>query len=156
MNIVALVGNIATDPEVRTTAGGRTVCQFRIAVSRPSSSSEADFFTVVAWEKQAEVCRDYLTVGRRIGVEGRLHHSSWRTDDDQPRSSVEVVAHRVELLGPGRSRPGGEGGEPTDGAASSGALPSVSLDGDSDNSAATNGSSTHADARDTAREPELV
>lgn len=104
MNIVALVGNLATDPELRQTSGGRAVCTFRLAVSRPGGE-EADFFTVVTWERQAEVCAQYLGVGRRVAVEGRLHHSTW-TVEEQRRSKVEVVAHRVEMLGkPRRDEP---------------------------------------------------
>ncbi len=103
MNIVALVGNLATDPEYRVTEGKKGICTFRLAVSR-SDGQTADVFTVVAWERQAEVCRDYLSVGRRIAVDGRLHHSTWqveKTDGTPPerRSKVEVIAHRIELLG---------------------------------------------------------
>ena len=105
MNIVALVGNLATDPELRHTAAGKAVCTFRMAVSR-SVPNEADFFTVVAWERQAEVCKEYLAGGRRVAIDGRLHHSVWEVDGaegepKQRRSKVEVVAHRVELLGGG-------------------------------------------------------
>ncbi|MCW2924226.1 MAG: single-strand binding protein [Thermoleophilia bacterium] len=100
MNVVALVGNLATDPELRQTGNGRAVCTFRLAVSRPSGD-QADFLTVVAWERQAEVCKEYLSVGRRVAVDGRLHHSVWDAEDGTKRSKVEVVAHRVELLGGG-------------------------------------------------------
>lgn len=111
MNIVALVGNLATDPEIRVTEGKRKVCTFRIAVSR-SDNTTADFFTVVAWERQAEVCAEYLSVGRRVAIDGRLHHSTWQIESTDPdkkperRSKVEVIAHRVEMLGrPKREEP---------------------------------------------------
>ena len=99
MNVVALVGNVASAPETKQTSGGRTVASFRLAVSR-IGGEQADFFTVVTWERQAEICQEYLSVGRRVAIEGRLLHSQWKTEDKQPRSRVEVVAHRVELLGP--------------------------------------------------------
>lgn len=98
MNIVAMIGNVAADPELRHTAAGRAVCTFRLAVSRPGADS-ADFFTVVCWERQAEVAVEYLTIGRRISVEGRLHHTTAETDSGESRSRIEVVAHRVMLLG---------------------------------------------------------
>lgn len=110
MNIVALVGNLATDPELRVTEGKRKVCTFRLAVSRADGTT-ADFFTVVAWERQAEVCAEFLSVGRRVAIDGRLHHSTWQIenpDGDKPerRSKVEVIAHRVEMLGrPRREEP---------------------------------------------------
>lgn len=107
MNIVALVGNLATDPELRTTPGDRKVCTFRLAVSR-NDGQTADFFTVVTWERQAEICKEYLSVGRRVAIDGRLHHSTWQIEGaegeaPQRRSKVEVIAHRVEMLGRPRS-----------------------------------------------------
>lgn len=101
MNVVVLLGNLAADPELRQTANGRAVCSFRLAVSRPGGEG-ADFFTVVAWERQAEVCAEYLAKGRRVAVEGRLHHSTWDVEDGK-RSKVEVIAHRVKLLGAPRT-----------------------------------------------------
>lgn len=99
MNMVALVGNVASKPDTKVTSGGKTVGSFRLAVSRVGGE-QADFFTVVAWERQAQICDEYLTVGRKIAIEGRLLHSSWRNEKNEARSRVEVVAHRVELLGP--------------------------------------------------------
>lgn len=97
MNVVALIGNVATEPELHTTAAGRQLATFRIAIPRPGSGT-ADFFTIVAWERQAEVVEQQLTVGQRVGIEGRLHHSTWETDGDR-RSKIEVIAQRIQLLG---------------------------------------------------------
>jgi single-strand DNA-binding protein len=97
MNLVAVIGNVASDVELRYTPAGKAVATFRIAVSRPSGD-QADFFTVVAWERQAEVCNEYLTKGRRVAVDGRLHHSTWDSKDGEKRSKVEIVANRVHLL----------------------------------------------------------
>jgi single-strand DNA-binding protein len=97
MNLVALIGNVANEPALRYTEAGRAVCTFRLAVSRPGGE-QADFFTVVAWERQAEVCAEYLDTGRRVGIEGRLHCSTWEAEDGR-RSKVEIVANRVQLLG---------------------------------------------------------
>lgn len=98
MNLVAMIANVASEVELRYTPAGKAVATFRVAVSRPGNS-EADFFTVVAWERQAEVCNEYLSVGRRVGIEGRLHHSTWEADGGQKRSKVEIIATRIELLG---------------------------------------------------------
>jgi single-strand DNA-binding protein len=97
VNVVALIGNLATDVELREVAGGRKVASFRLAVDRPGGA-EADFVGVTAWERQAETCAEYLAKGRRVAVEGRLRSSSWETPDGERRSAVEVVAHRVEFL----------------------------------------------------------
>lgn len=97
MNIVALIGNLASDPELRHTSGGKAVANFRLAVSR--GRDETDFFTVNAWDRTAEVVNEYLAKGRRVAVEGRLQHRTWEAQDGSKRSTVEVVAHRVEMLG---------------------------------------------------------
>ena len=99
MNLVAIIGNVASQPELRYTASGKAVCSFRIAISRPGGT-EADFITVVTWERQAEICDRYIYIGRRVGIEGRLHQVA--STEDNP-SRVEIIAHRVQLLGAPRS-----------------------------------------------------
>jgi single-strand DNA-binding protein len=98
VNIVAVVGNVASEPELRHTSQGRAICTFRVAVSRPGGE-EADFFTVAAWERQAEVCSEYLAIGRRIAVDGRMHCRVEDKPDGTRASRIEIVAHRVELIG---------------------------------------------------------
>jgi single-strand DNA-binding protein len=98
MNIVALIGNAATEPVLKYTPTGKTVCTFRIAVSRPGAE-EADFFSVVTWERQAEVVSEYVTVGRRVAITGALHHSVLVNHLGERRSHVEVIATKIELLG---------------------------------------------------------
>ena len=98
MNLIAIIGNASTAPEVEYTATGKAIATFRVAVSRPGGDS-ADFFTVVTHERQAEVVSEYVTAGRRLGIEGRLHHSTWTDDSGEGRSKVEIVASRVQLLG---------------------------------------------------------
>lgn len=114
MNLVALIGNVASKPELKYTPAKKAICTFRMAVSRPGGD-DADFMTVVAWERQAEVCAEYLQVGRRVGVEGRIHQSSWEADGEK-RSRVEVVAHRVSLLGAPREKPSDDPGTDNSGA----------------------------------------
>mgnify|MGYP001572707814 CR=1 FL=1 len=110
MNMVAMIGNVATDPVVEHTPSGKAICTFRLAVSRPGGE-QADFFTVAAFDRQGEVCAAYLQTGRRIGVEGRLHHSSFETADGESRSRVEIVASRVQFLGANSARAAAEFGE---------------------------------------------
>lgn len=104
--MVALVGNLATEPAIaQTETTGQKVCTFRLAVAR-HGTEEADFFTIVTFDRQAEVCAEYLAVGRRVAIEGRLHHSSYEVDlpngEKERRSKVEVIGHRVEMLGRAR------------------------------------------------------
>jgi single-strand DNA-binding protein len=97
MNVVGLVGNLATDVEVKELGEDKQVANFLLAVNRPSKESEADFVWVAAWDKQAELCGKYLEKGRRVGVEGRLRSRTWE-EDGKRRNAVEVVAHRVQFL----------------------------------------------------------
>ena len=107
MNNVILIGNLASDVELREFGEEKRLATFRLAVDRPSKTDEADFFRIAAWDQQAQLCADYLTKGRKIALEGRLRYRTWE-DGDEKRSSVEVVAHRVEFLGPRATDSGGE------------------------------------------------
>ncbi len=103
MNRVTLIGNLATDVELRQLDGGKQVATFVLAVDGPGD--DADFFRVAAWERQAEVCARYLVKGKRVGVDGRLKSSSWTDGDGKRRTSVEVVARQVEFLSPPEGGP---------------------------------------------------
>jgi single-strand DNA-binding protein len=109
MNSVVLTGNLATDVELKDLGEDRQVANFVLAVDR-IGSDEADFFRISAWNKQAELCGKYLTKGRRIGVDGRLRSSNWEDENGNKRTSVEVVANRVEFL----SAPAGTDGGPAE------------------------------------------
>ena len=107
MNNVSLIGNLATDVEMREVGGDKKVASFLLAVGRGAREGGADFVWVSAWERQAELCAEYLAKGRRVAVDGRLKSRTWEQDGKR-RDAVEVVARRVEFLsGPERE----EGGE---------------------------------------------
>ncbi len=108
MNVVTLIGNLATEVEVREVGDDKKVASFLLAVDRESADGGADFVRVSAWDRQGEVCGEYLEKGRRVSVEGRLRSRSWE-EEGKRRSAVEVVARRVEFLG--GPRDGREGGE---------------------------------------------
>ncbi len=99
MNVVTLIGNLATEIELKEVGEGRQVASFVLAVDRPGSEA-ADFVRVSVWNRQAEVCAQYLAKGKRVGVEGRLRSRSWEDAEGKRRGAVEVVANRVEFLSP--------------------------------------------------------
>ena len=105
MNTVTLIGKLATDVELRELGPDRKVATFLLAVDRPGADAGADFFPVATWNRQAEVCDEFLAKGAHVGLEGRLRSRSWEDPDGKRRSAIEVVAARVEFLG---SRPRGE------------------------------------------------
>jgi len=97
VNVVTLIGNLATDVELKNVGEDLQVATFVLAVDR-IGKDEADFFKVSTWNKQAETCARYLAKGRRVALDGRLKSNSWEDSDGNKRSSVEVVANRVQFL----------------------------------------------------------
>lgn len=99
MNVVALIGNLATEVELKDLGDDRQVANFLLAVDRPGKE-EADFVRISAWNKQAESCARYLTKGKRVAVDGRLRSSSWEDSDGNKRNTIDIVAHSVQFLSP--------------------------------------------------------
>ncbi len=100
MNKVILSGRLSQDPEVRYTQGGKAVATFSLAVSHYTGQgqNEADFISIVAWEKLAEICGNNLIKGQKILVEGRLTIRSYETTEGQKRRVAEVIAQNIEFL----------------------------------------------------------
>ncbi|MCK4788779.1 MAG: single-stranded DNA-binding protein [Desulfobacteraceae bacterium] len=104
LNKVILIGNIGNDPEMRYTPNGNPVTSFRMATNYYYTTSsgerreETDWFRVTVWGKQAESCNQYLSKGRQVYVEGRLHARNWEGQDGQMRTSLEVTANRVLFI----------------------------------------------------------
>ncbi|MEK6647302.1 MAG: single-stranded DNA-binding protein [Candidatus Firestonebacteria bacterium] len=105
MNKVFLIGNLTKDPQLRYTANGTAVADLRIAVNRKYKTQSGElkeevcYLNVVVWGKQAVTCQEYLFKGSPILVEGRLQSRSWETENGEKRSTLEVVADRVQFLG---------------------------------------------------------
>lgn len=96
LNKVLFVGRLAGDPELRYTQDGKAICTFTLAVGR-ANADEADFFRVVAWERLAENCAQYLKKGSGVFVEGRLKRDVVEKDGNRT-SYVEIVAQSVQFL----------------------------------------------------------
>lgn len=116
-NKVLLIGNLTKDPELRYTPQGTAVVNLRMAVNRrfrnknQELKEETCFVTVVAWDKQAEVCNQYLHKGSSLLVEGRLQSRSWEDNNGQKRNVIEIRAERVQFLGAPSAKPQGAAAE---------------------------------------------
>ncbi len=103
MNKAILIGNLANDPESRTTASGIAQCTFRLAVQRRFANQqgvrEADFLPIVCWRQTAELCARYLSKGRKVAVEGSIQVRSYDAQDGSKRYVTEIIADNVEFLG---------------------------------------------------------
>ena len=99
INQVILLGRLTRDPEQRTTASGKNVVSFSIAVDRPTQDDQADFFNITAWEKLGDLVMQYLSKGCRVLVQGRLRQDSWEDKETGKRQSrIEVTASDVTFL----------------------------------------------------------
>jgi len=104
LNKVMLIGSLGGDPEMRYTPSGIPVTSFSIAVTRNWVTSDGErrdateWFNVVAWRNLAEICKQYLSKGSRVYIEGRLQTRSWEDQEGQRHYRTEVVASDMVLL----------------------------------------------------------
>ena len=104
LNKVIIIGNVGSDPEMRFTPSGKPVTSFSVATNwmyttpEGERKQETEWFNVVAWNRLAEQCNQFLGKGRLVYAEGRLRTRTWDGQDGQQRSRVEVIANRVVFL----------------------------------------------------------
>lgn len=99
MNKVILIGNLTKDPELRYTPNGVAVCTFTVAVNkRVNGDNQADYINIVAWQKLADICADYLRKGGKAAIEGRIQTRSYTDGEGKKRYVTEVVAENVQFL----------------------------------------------------------
>lgn len=104
LNKVQLIGNLTRDPELRYTPNGNAVCSFGLATNRywttdsGEKREETDFHRIVAWNKLAELCSQFLVKGRKVYVEGRLSSRNWTGQDGQQKTTTEVIIDDMILL----------------------------------------------------------
>ena len=126
VNVVVITGNLTQDPELRSTGGGTSVCEMRVAVnSRRKDQSgqwvdKPNYFNVVVFGAQADNCATYLSRGRPVAIEGRLDWREWEAKDGSgKRQAVQIIANTIQFLGsrdggggPPNGNGGGGGGQP--------------------------------------------
>jgi single-strand DNA-binding protein len=120
VNKVMLLGNVGKDPEIRTTAGGMTVASFSLATADRQKDAQGnwadktEWHNLVAFQRTAEIIRDYVKKGSQIFVEGKIQTRSW--DDKtsgEKKYRTEILINELSLLGGGPGR--GEGGSSSGG-----------------------------------------
>jgi single-strand DNA-binding protein len=113
LNKVLLMGNLTRDPEVRYTPKGTAVGDLGLAVNDSYKAQDGTiketvtFINVEVWGRQAETCKQYLTKGRPVFIEGQLRLDQWESPQGEKKSQLRVRADRVQFLGGGG---GGQGG----------------------------------------------
>ena len=103
LNVVAIMGRLTRDPELKTTQSGVNVCRFSIACDcsfvREGEERKADFIDMVEWRQQADFVCKYFGKGSLIAVDGRLQTESYQAKDGTNRTRIEVVANNVSFAG---------------------------------------------------------
>src|SRR5471032_383096 len=112
LNKVLLMGNLTRDPEVKYTPKGTAVCDLGIAINDSYKAADGSiketvtFVDVEVWGRTAENCKQYLSKGRSVFIEGQLKLDQWETPQGEKKSKMRVRAVTVQFLG----GPGGPGG----------------------------------------------
>jgi single-strand DNA-binding protein len=115
LNKAILIGNLGSDPEIRTTGNGAKVAQFSVATSRKWTNNageqqeKTEWHRVVAWSKLADVVERYVKKGQQVYVEGEIQYRSYEDKDGVTKYSTEINARELMMLG-GRDGGGGFGG----------------------------------------------
>ena len=105
VNKVILIGRLGADPEIRYTPSGAEVATFRIATSESwtnksgEKEERTEWHRIVAWRGLAKICGEYLSKGKLVYVEGRLRTRSWEDRDGNKRTTTEIEASDMKMLG---------------------------------------------------------
>ena len=123
LNKIMVIGNTGRDAELRMTPQGKPVASFSVAVNRawtPSDGGErreeTQWFSIQCWgDRLANFAQQYVTKGRLVYVEGRLQTRTWTDREQKERTTVEIVANDIQLLGGPRGERGeGEAARPAE------------------------------------------
>jgi single-strand DNA-binding protein len=117
LNKVTLIGNLGSDPEIRSTPGGGRVAQFSLATSRTwndqngGKQEKTEWHRCVVWNSKgsqlADIVEKYVKKGEKLYVEGRIEYRQWQDKDGQTKYSTEINVRELLLLGGKRDGMGG-------------------------------------------------
>ena len=129
LNKVTLIGNLGSDPEIRSTPGGNRVAQFSLATSRTWNDQagvrqeKTEWHRCVVWNTKgsslADIVERYVKKGDKLYIEGRIEYRQWQDKDGQTRYSTEINVRELIMLGGGSG--GGRSGGDADSEAANGA-----------------------------------
>lgn len=118
LNVIAIMGRLSRDPELRQTTTGKNVASFTIACSRGRKDANGkdlvDWIPVVAWEHTAEFVCKYFEKGSPIAIDGRLQSRTYKDRDGNNRTAIEIVANNANFAG-SKSTGGGSNSVPAGG-----------------------------------------
>jgi single-strand DNA-binding protein len=118
VNKVILIGNLGVDPEMRHTQAGVPVASFRIATTERwkgkdgQMQEQTEWHSIVAWDKLAGICGEYLHKGMKVYIEGKLQTRKWQDKDGHDRWTTEIIARDMKMLSPKGGEAGGYNSDP--------------------------------------------
>ena len=118
VNKVILVGRLGRDPELKYTASGTPFCRFSMATDDSwndkgtgERQERTEWHSIVAWDRLAEICSQYLTKGKLVFIEGSLQTREWDDQDGNKKKTTEIRARDMVMLGGGAGDGGGGSGQ---------------------------------------------
>lgn len=116
INKAILIGNLGADPEVRYTQSGTQVTTFNVATTERYKGQDGqmqestEWHRIVAWQRLAEICGEYLSKGSRVYIEGKIQTRKWQDQSGNDRYTTEIVAREMKMLTPRGGDGGGQSG----------------------------------------------
>jgi single-strand DNA-binding protein len=105
VNKVILIGRLGRDPELKYTPSGAPVAKFSLATDENfkdrtgEQQKRTEWHNIVAWNKLAEICGEYLTKGKQVYIEGSIRSRQWQDQSGNKRTSYEIIANQMTMLG---------------------------------------------------------
>ncbi len=105
VNKVILIGRLGRDPELKYTPSGAPVAKFSLATDESfkdhtgEQQDRTEWHNIVAWNKLAEICGEYLTKGKLVYIEGSIRSRQWQDQAGNKRTAYEIIAYRMQMLG---------------------------------------------------------
>ena len=105
VNKVILIGRLGRDPELKYTPSGAPVAKFSLATDENfkdrtgEQQKRTEWHNIVAWNKLAEICGEYLTKGKQVYIEGSIRSRQWQDQSGNKRTSYEIIANQMQMLG---------------------------------------------------------
>jgi single-strand DNA-binding protein len=119
LNKVMLIGNVGSEPEIKTTGGGTKLAKVSLATNRKFSDrsgnqqEKTEWHRLTFWDRMADLVEQYVKKGDRLYVEGRIEYSQTEDDKGNQRFWTDIVVNEMVMLGgagPGGGQGGGQGG----------------------------------------------
>jgi single-strand DNA-binding protein len=96
-NTIVTVCHLVNDPELKEVGQNKKVCKMRVAISNPNSKSKC-FIDCEAWDRNAEICSQYLKKGRDVLIQGELFMDSWK-QEEKTLTKYFIRASSIQFLG---------------------------------------------------------